>query len=267
MTQTVGFIGLGALGAPVATNLLDSGYALRVHNRTRSKADPLIARGAVWTDSPAAAAAGADVVITLLWDDASVEAVVNDAGFLEALGDGVHVSMSTISSESTRRVAVLHANAGSDLVSAPIFGIPAAAQERALWVPVAGPADARARVRPVLEALGAKGVFEFGDDPGAAVTVKIAGNFLIVSAAESLAQALSMARAEGVDAREIVDMLTSTLFPTPVYENNGRALAGGRNLMRESKIAMKDIGLFTDVANRVGSETEIAEALKSLPRS
>ena len=130
MVETVGFIGLGALGAPVAANLLDAGYGLRVHNPTRAKADPLLGRGAEWADRPADAAPPGRIVATLLWDDASVEGVVRSEAFLERLGDGVHVSMSTISPQASRALAALHARHGSQLVEAPIFGVPAAAVAR-----------------------------------------------------------------------------------------------------------------------------------------
>ena len=127
MAETVGFIGLGALGAPVAANLLDAGYGLRVHNRTRAKADPLLARGAEWAERPADAAPPGGIVATLLWDDASVEGVVRSESFLERLGDGVHISMSLISPHGSRALAALHARHGSQLVEAPIFGVVAAA--------------------------------------------------------------------------------------------------------------------------------------------
>jgi len=224
-----------------------------------------VEKGAVWARSPAEAADGATMVVTLLWDDASVEDVVGGDGFLETLSEGVHVSMSTISPACARQLAGLHARHGSRLVTAPIFGIPEAAKTRALWLPVAGPKDVQVRVQSVLEAAGAKGIFDFGEDVGAAVAVKIAGNFLIVSAAESLGQALSLAKAEGVDPHAFIDMLTKTLFPSPIYVGNGRTLAEGRNMMRRSKIAAKDLGLFAEVARGAKVETDIVDALKTLP--
>lgn len=265
MTETLGFIGLGALGVPVASNLLQAGYRLRVHNRTPAKADPLIARGATWAARPADAATPGGIVVTLLWDDASVEATVASEDFLPRLGQGgVHVSMSTVSPDASRRLARSHAWHGSHLVEAPIFGLPAAAAARKLWIPFAGPEAAKKRVRPLLEAMGAQAVFDFGDQVGAATTVKLAGNFLIISAAASLTEALSLAKGNGVDPQAVVDMLTATLFPAPIYRNYGRSVAEGIAGLNRSAIPGKDLGLFQRSAEAVGSPARIADLLLSL---
>jgi 3-hydroxyisobutyrate dehydrogenase-like beta-hydroxyacid dehydrogenase len=158
MSETIGFIGLGALGAPVAANLLAAGYGLRVYNRTVAKADALVAQGAERAECAADAAQSGGIVVTLLWDDASVEEIVASDGFLERLGPGgVHISMSTISPEGSKRLAALHAAHGVDFVEAPIFGRPEAAVAKMLWIPFAGPQVARDRVRPVLEAMAPRG--------------------------------------------------------------------------------------------------------------
>ena len=265
MADTIGFIGLGALGAPVASNLLDAGYHLRVYNRTAAKADPLIARGAERAERPADAATGGGIVMSLLWDDASVDAIVRSADFLPRLGEGgVHVSMSTISPEGSRRLAELHARHGSHFVEAPIFGVPAAASARKLWVPFAGPTPAKARIRPVLEAMGAQGVFDFGEDIGAALTVKLAGNFLIISAAASLTEALAMAQRNGVAPQAVVDMLTATLFPAPIYQNYGRSIADGTATIHRSAIPGKDLGLFQQAARAVDAPARVTELLLKL---
>ena len=267
MVETVGFIGLGALGAPVATNLLDAGYGLRVHNRTRAKADPLLARGAEWAEMPADAAPPGGIVATLLWDDASVEGVVRSEAFLERLGDGVHVSLSTISPQASRALAALHARHGSQLVEAPIFGVPAAAAARQLWMPYAGPKTAKARVRPLLEAMGAQGVFDFGEEVGAATTVKLAGNFLIISAAAALTEALSLAKDQGVEPQAVVDMLTATLFPAPVNQNYGRSIAQGKATIHQSPIPGKDPSLFRRTAEATGSPTRLTDLLIGMRRA
>ena len=255
MVETVGFIGLGALGAPVAANLLDAGYGLRVHNRTRAKADPLLARGAEWAEMPADAAPPGGIVATLLWDDASVEGVVRSEAFMERLGDGVHVSMSTISPQASRALAALHARHGSQLVEAPIFGVPAAAVARQLWMPYAGPKTAKARVRPLLEAMGAQGVFDFGEEVGAATAVKLAG------------KALSLAKDQGVEPQAVVDMLTATLFPAPIYQNYGRSIAQGKATVHQSPVPGKDLSLFRRTAEATGSPTRLTDLLIGMRRA
>ncbi|WP_174291532.1 NAD(P)-dependent oxidoreductase [Sphingomonas bacterium] len=261
MTE-IGFIGLGDLGAPIAANLLAAGYGLRVHNRTQSKADALVARGAERAARPADAVVQGGVLMTLLWDGASVEEVVGSEDFLDRLGaGGVHVSMTTMAPETSQALAALHARHGSHLIEAPIFGRPEAAAARGLWVPVAGPAAAKARVRPLLEAMGAQGVFDFGETIGSALTVKLAGNFLIMSAAASLTEALGMAKNRGADVAAVVDMLTNTLFPAPVYQSYGKLVASGTPTFNQSAIPAKDLGLFQQAAETAETAAPIAAML------
>ena len=149
------------MGFPIAANLLEAGYPLLVYNRTASKADALVARGAVRAVRAADAVTAGGIVVTLLWDDASVESVVTSDDFLERLGPGgVHVSMSTVSlPQASRKLAAMHARAGSHFVEAPVFGRPEAARARKLWIAFAGPREARERARPPLLAMGAQDVF------------------------------------------------------------------------------------------------------------
>jgi 3-hydroxyisobutyrate dehydrogenase-like beta-hydroxyacid dehydrogenase len=265
MAETIGFIGLGDLGAPVAANLQAAGYPLRVFNRTPSKADALVALGAERAASAADTASEGGVAVSLLWDDASVEAVVVNGGVLERLGSGgVHVSMSTVSPDGSKHLAALHAARGVAYVEAPIFGRPEAAAARQLWIAFAGPETARARVRPVLEAMGARGVFDFGETIGAATMVKLVGNFLLISAARSMAEALGVAAKAGYDAAAIMDMLTQTLFPAPIYQAGGRAIAAGRAALGSSDIPIKDLGLLQKTGSESGLETPIAGLLREL---
>src|ERR1700733_394045 len=119
MIETIGFIGLGDLGRPIAANLLDAGYSLVVYNRTASKADDLVARGAARAPRPADAAKPGGIVISLLWDDASVKSVVHSESFLDRLGvGGVHVSMSTITPACSKALGAVHAEHGSHFVQA-----------------------------------------------------------------------------------------------------------------------------------------------------
>ena len=262
MTETIGFIGLGNLGAPIAANLLAEGYRLRVFNRTAGKADALVAAGAERVARPADAVTPGGIVVTLLWDDASVEQVVAADGFLERLGpEGVHVSMSTISPEGSQRIAAQHAAAGAQFMEAPVFGRPEAAKARKLWIPIAGPHAAKARVRPLLEAMGAQGVYDLGEAVGAATTAKLVGNFMISAAARSLMEGLSLAEKAGGDPRAVLAMLTETLFPAPIYQSYG-AMIVDKTLPQTrpgaGDIARKDLGLFRTTGERVGSPTPLA---------
>jgi 3-hydroxyisobutyrate dehydrogenase-like beta-hydroxyacid dehydrogenase len=264
MSDLIGFIGLGNLGLPLATNLLQAGYPLRVYNRTASKAEPLLAQGAQLATGPADAVTPGGVVITLVWDDAALESVVNSDGYLERLGpDGVHLSMSTVAPATARQLAALHAQHGSTYVEAPILGRPEAAVAHQLWIPVAGTLQAKGRVRPLLEAMGAQGIFDFGEAVGAATLVKLIGNFLIASAGYSIREALQVAAKGGVDPKAVVDMLTSTLFAVPIYQSYGKRIAEGNTPISQNAITIprKDMVLLQQTAQQVDSPTPIAHLL------
>src|SRR5437016_11961941 len=145
MKETVGFIGLGAMGLAVATNLLKAGFGLRVYNRTAEKARPLLEHGVRLVRSPAEAAEPGGVVVTMVSDDRAVEEVtLGPNGLLGRLGDGVHLSMSTIAPRSARRLADLHRQRGSHYVASPVFGKPEVAASAKLWLVTSGEATARA---------------------------------------------------------------------------------------------------------------------------
>ena len=262
MSDTIGFIGLGRLGLPIANNLVDAGYTLRVHNRTASKAADLVARGAQLVARPADVIVRGGVVVTVLWDDASLDSVVTSDGFLDQLGPGgVHISMTTVLPATGRRLAELHARHGCSYVEATVFGRPEAAAARKLWIPLAGPQAAKDRVRPLLEAMGGQGIFDFGETAGAATVVKLAGNFLLISAARGLEEALAMAEHNGVAPQAVVDMLTTTLFPSPIYQSYGKMIADKTASISQSPIPRKDLGLFQQTAEQVGSPAPLASHL------
>jgi 3-hydroxyisobutyrate dehydrogenase-like beta-hydroxyacid dehydrogenase len=268
MSEMIGFIGLGHLGLPMATNLLSAGYPLRVYNRTASKAESLVARGAYLASRPVDAVTSGGIVASIVWDDAALESVVTSDGFLEHLGPGgIHLSMSTVLPETSKKLAAIHAQHDCAYVEAPIFGRPEAAVAHQLWIPFAGPLQAKERVRPLLEAMGAQGIFDFGEGAGTATLVKLLGNFLIVSAGYSMREALLMAEHNGVDPKAVVDMLTSTLFSAPIYQSYGKRIAQNAAPFNQSAIPLKDVGLFKKTAQQVESPTPVASLLYNLLRS
>src|SRR5258707_3148241 len=268
MSETIGFIGLGQLGLPLATNLLNAGYALRVYNRTASKAEALVAQGAHLASRPVDAVTSGGIVATIVWDDAALESVVMSDGFLEHLGPGgIHLSMSTVLPETAKKLAAIHAQHDCAYVEAPIFGRPEAAVAHQLWIPFAGPQSAKERVRPLLSAMGGQGIFDFGEEVGAATLVKLVGNFLIVSAGYSLREALSMAEKNEADLKAVVDMLTTTSFPAPIYQSYGKRIAEKTAPFGEKKIPLKAVELFGLTAQQVESPTPIASLLHDLLRS
>jgi len=229
MTDTIAVIGLGQMGLPIAERLLAAGHRLAVYNRTAAKAQSLAAKGARVAANPADAAAGATLVITMLADDKALEAVTSgDGGLLGTLAPGgVHLSMSTVSPETARRLAVAHREWESDYVAAPVFGRPDAAAAGKLWVAMAGPAVARERAKAAAGAFS-QGVYEFGEDPAAANVAKLAGNFLIAAALEAMAEAFALGEKNGLDRTALATLFGDTLFNCPIYRGYGAMIAGER---------------------------------------
>jgi len=223
----VGFIGLGGMGLAMAENLRRAGHDLTVYNRTRARATGL--SGVRLATTPREAAAGAEVLISMLADDAAVEQVILGAdGAVHGLGAGaVHAGMSTISHGLTRRLATEHAASGQRYVAAPVFGRPEAARAAKLWIVTAGPSEAIERCRPLFDAMG-QGTEVVGDDPLRAAVVKVAGNFLLAAAIEAIGEAFALARKYGVEPARLLEIVNGRLLRSPVYENYGRIIAEER---------------------------------------
>lgn len=264
--EPIGFIGLGNMGAPMARNLLEAGFKVTVYNRTAERAAPFAASGAAIADSPRAAVVAGGVVVTMLSNDQALESVVfGEQGLAGALGEGgVHISMSTVSPETSRRLAAEHARRGSLFLAAPVFGRPDAAASRKLWICQSGTAAARQRARQVLEVLG-QGIHDFGEEPGAANLVKLSGNFLIMSAIEALSEALALAQKSGIDRSALAAFFGQTIFACPIYQNYGRILAerafepAGFAL----KLGMKDMRLVRDAADAAQVPMPVADLVRA----
>jgi 3-hydroxyisobutyrate dehydrogenase-like beta-hydroxyacid dehydrogenase len=223
--KTIGFIGLGNMGSAMASSLLKAGFNLRVYNRTVEKARPLLERGATLARSPAEAVEPGGIVVTMLTDDRAVEDVTLGAnGVLEHLGDGIHLSMSTIAPHTARRLAGLHHERGASYVASPVFGKPDVAAQGKLWIASSGDVAARTRVRPIQEAVGQR-IVDFGDDPGAANVIKLAGNFMFGAAIEAMAEAFTLVQKHGVPRRQAYEFFTQTLFDCPAYHAYGELIA------------------------------------------
>lgn len=258
--MNVGFVGLGAMGLPIARNLLKTPHTITVYNRTQSRAEPLRAQGAQVAASVAAASRG-DVVMTMLADDPAVETTVFGAdGMLDALPPGsVHVSLSTISTALSRRLAEAHAGRGQGYVAAPVFGRPDAAEAQRLLVVAAGPAAAVERVRPLLEAIGRK-VFVTGTEATAANTLKLAGNFVIVAAIETLGETFALLRKSGVEPELFMEIVNDNLFQSPILANYGAIIARERFEPAGFKLrlGLKDVRLVLESARARGVPMPVA---------
>ncbi len=224
----VGFIGLGHMGAGMATSLLRAGHDTTVYNRTPSKVQALVEQGAHAAARVADACRG-DAVVTMLADDGAVEAVVfGEKGVIGSLGKGaIHISMSTISVALSESLAAAHVNAGQRFVAAPVFGRPEAAAAAKLFIVVAGAPDAVRICSPLFEAMGQK-TLVVSNEPPAANLVKLSGNFLTASVIEALGEAMALVGKAGVDRHRYLEILTSTLFTAPMYKMYGGLIAEQR---------------------------------------
>jgi 3-hydroxyisobutyrate dehydrogenase len=193
------FIGLGIMGGPMAGHLLDAGVTLSVHTRTRSKAEPLLARGARWADSPREAAGQADVVFLCLPDTPDVEAVViGPGGLAEAARPGlIVVDHSTISPAATRRMAEALGGHGVAFLDAPVSGGDVGARNATLSIMVGGDGQAFATVMPLLTRVG-KTITHCGPS-GTGQLTKLVNQILVTVTNLAVCESLVFAKRNGLD--------------------------------------------------------------------
>ncbi|RLO43149.1 NAD(P)-dependent oxidoreductase, partial [Serratia marcescens] len=212
----IGFAGLGGMGSAMAANLLQAGFALTVWNRSPQAAQPLVSAGARQAERPEQLA-DADVLITMLADDAATQQVVVDSGLLQRMKPGaLHINMATISVELAKRLTALHAEHGIGYLAAPVLG--------RVDVAAAGDSERLKQAQPLFDALGQK-TWHFGADPAQANVVKIATNFTLASAIEAMAEGSALVRNYGVSGADYLQMLGGTVFAAPAYQGYGALIA------------------------------------------
>jgi 3-hydroxyisobutyrate dehydrogenase-like beta-hydroxyacid dehydrogenase len=251
----IGFTGLGQMGRKMAARLIEAGHELTVWNRSSSVSKEFERRAHI-AASPQEAM-HAEVVITMLADDAAVEAVWLKPRMTT---NGVHLNMATVSLRVARELARLQ----KDYVSAPVFGRPSAAAKGELDVIAAGPAPALERCQPVFKALSRQ-VFVVGEEPEHANAVKIARNFLLATVIESLGEAFALATRSGVDAARFLEILTSTSLSAPAYKNYGRLMVerAYEPAQFSMELGLKDVELALATAREKGVSLPSAELIKN----
>jgi 3-hydroxyisobutyrate dehydrogenase-like beta-hydroxyacid dehydrogenase len=260
----VSFVGLGSMGQEMVHRLLSEHFEVTVWNRSPAAADELVAAGARRAESVADCWA-AGPVLSMLSNDAAVDAVFS-AEVLQAAPDGaVHVNMATTSLASARAMAARHADAGVGYLAAPVLGRPPVARNGALNILAAGDPAAAAQVRPVLAALGRR-IWDFGAEPARANLVKIAMNYALVHAIQALAETIPLAQAHGVDGRTLVELMGESFFPGPVYSGYGREIADADYLPAafSTTLGLKDVTVARDAGAEVGLALPGVPALTAL---
>jgi 3-hydroxyisobutyrate dehydrogenase-like beta-hydroxyacid dehydrogenase len=231
----IGVVGLGHMGTAIATRLIEAGHDVTVYNRTASKAEALLAKGAMLAHEPEGTASG-DIVITMLADDQALESVLfgdqkngdGSEGLIAHQGKGtIHVSMSTISVRLSRRIDSASTALGKKFISAPVMGRPDVAQRGELVVMAAGDGKLIKKSMDVFDAIG-KETHIIGEHPEQANIAKLAANFMISSMIETFSEAFALVRKNGIDHHVFLDIMAKGFFASPIYEKYGKLIANGK---------------------------------------
>jgi 3-hydroxyisobutyrate dehydrogenase len=260
----IAFLGTGRMGSPMAANLARGGFAVRAWNRTISRADALTADGAVVASSPAEAARGASIVITMLADGPATEQAATGPDGLLAAGPGlIWVQMGTVGAEWTTRLASIADARGVVFVDAPVSGSEGPAQAGQLVILASGPHQVRELLAPVFGVLGPATAWL--DPAGNGTRAKLVLNNWLADLTEATAETLSFARRLDLDPAEIVDLLQSTPLGAPYAVQKARSmLAGDFSPAFALKHALKDAELAAQAAQATGATLTLTSAL--LPR-
>ena len=259
----VGFVGLGQMGSAMAANLLRAGHRVRVWNRSPGPAEPLKEAGAIVATSPKEAFAG-DAVITMLADDAALRGLFKDETLLgEAPKTLTHINMATISVALAKELTALHAHHGLGYLAAPVFGRTEVAVAGKLNILAAGPADLVAKAAPLFNAMGQQ-VWPLGIEPYRANVVKIAGNYMIAASMQTMAEAMALGRGHGVEAKDLMDVLSGTLFGGVVHKNYGALIAAEKFEPAAFKLTLgaKDVRLALEAGESAHVPMPFASILR-----
>lgn len=258
----VGFIGLGGMGAAMASRLIAAGHRVRVWNRSQAAVETLRGEGAEAVGDPAETFQ-ADVVLTMLASDEVIEEVIIAPGLLAHARPGlVHLVTATISVDFAKRLETLHAAAGVAYIGAPVLGRPDVAAKGELNVLAAGKAADIARVKPVLDTIG-KATWVVGEAPHLANVAKLAANFVLVSAIEAMSEAFAFGERQNVPPRTIAEILTGTLFAAPAYKTYSAAILE-RKFEAGFKLALglKDVRLMLAAGEKAGAPLPFASVVR-----
>ncbi|OZI61156.1 NAD(P)-dependent oxidoreductase [Bordetella genomosp. 11] len=252
----IGIIGLGAMGKEIARNLAAAGHAVIAWNRSGGDV-----AGVRVAQTPARVLQ-AEVVLTMLSDDAAIRGVLLDPGLLSQARPGlVHVVCSTISLEFARELVECHRAAGIDYVAAPVLGRPDVAAKGELNILVAGAPAAIGKARPALEVIG-KRIWDMGDQPPMAHAAKIACNMMIAMAIEAMAEAVVLTESNGLGRERFFDLILNTLFGSRSYQVYSSHIIQDRHEAGfKATLGLKDLRLANAAAQEQGRRLPMLEAV------
>jgi 3-hydroxyisobutyrate dehydrogenase-like beta-hydroxyacid dehydrogenase len=267
----IGLIGLGLMGRPMGMNLLKAGHRLTVWNRTASRADELVAAGAILAKTPREAATDADVLLTMVSDPPALEEVLWGAGgrgigpsdaALPALKSGsIYIDSSTVSPDMARKIAAACAEKGVRFLDAPVTGGDWGAKKGELVFMIGGDEQTLKAVEPILGVMG-KRWFLLGPN-GAGQTIKLAMNSILALEVQALSEALALVTAAGLSGEKLIEVLQSSMARSGVLDVKAPNLLKGEYPPSfPLRLMYKDISLAMDLAAQLGVTLPAASAAR-----
>jgi len=250
--MNVAFIGLGRMGRGMAHRIHGGGHDLVVNDVVKAAGDDFVTAGARFEETIAGACAGSDVVVTMLVEDAAViDVATRPGGLCASMPKGaIHVAMGTYGVGAIRALGEAHAKAGQVLVAAPVLGRPDLAASGQLGIVSGGPADAVARVQPLLDLMGRK-TFHAGNLPESATAIKLANNMVLGCAMIAMGEGFSLIRRYGVAPQMFYEVMTEGLFSSVAYKGYGKTMVDQSydTVGSPITVGLKDAKLIQDAAD------------------
>jgi 3-hydroxyisobutyrate dehydrogenase-like beta-hydroxyacid dehydrogenase len=262
--ERVGFVGLGAMGSGIAQRVLDAGYAVVGWNRTKAKAEELIAAGMGWADTARDVAAQCDVVFTMLTNTAAVQGTAHgDDGLLAGLRPGtVWADLSTIAPDASVALAEEVAATGASYLDTPVSGSPATLAAGQMSVMVGGERAAFDHVEKLLHAIGPK-VTYIGAN-GHAILTKVAINLTLVVSVTAFAEAVTLVEKAGVDRAAVVDAALKSVVASPVIGYRAPLLVDDDTVYADVELQQKDLVLAQELGRRLGAMVPTCSAASEM---
>ncbi len=263
--KSIAYLGLGIMGRGMAANLLKAGYPVTVWSRTPERCAPLVAQGAVQADTPAAAAAGAGVIMYCLSDDAAVEDLVFGQGdLISAVQAGqIVIDLTTVHPDTSRKTAAAYAQKGARFLDAPVFGSKNEAAQGGLWIVVGGERELYEEVKPILEVLSETTHYMGGTAKGS--SMKLVGNLVVAAQLEALGEAMTLATKAGLDPADVLGVLHVTDFKSPIFDGVGQGLiARDFSTFFALKLMLKDANLIARFAQDLNVSIPAAAATREV---
>ncbi|WP_211293650.1 NAD(P)-dependent oxidoreductase [Lentzea kentuckyensis] len=254
----IAVLGTGLMGAPIAANLAAAGHEVRVWNRTRAKAEPLAARGAVVADTPAQAVEGVEIVMTVLTDGPTVTATMQEAA--DSLPhDAVWIQASTVGVDAIDDHIALARSLGLEFVDAPVLGSVKPATEGKLVVLASGSEELRDRVQPVFDVIGARTMWV--GEAGASSRLKLVANSWVLALTAAVGEAVALAESSGLDPKLFLEAVSGGAMDCAYLQMKGNAIIA-RDFPPAFTVqnALKDALLVNEAAVHANVHLDVAQA-------